>query len=87
LLQAAGVSTQPLPIRDLAHGCGVQTLPWDLEGQDIDGRVAGLDDGVVIWVNQTRAVTFQRFTLAHELGHHLLRHADDSTSTSAAIWH
>lgn len=30
----------------------------------------------MIWVNETQALTRQRFTLAHELGHHLLRHAD-----------
>jgi Zn-dependent peptidase ImmA (M78 family) len=30
----------------------------------------------VIWVNRDQARTRQRFTLAHELGHHLLRHAD-----------
>jgi hypothetical protein len=43
---------------------------------DIDGLVVELDAGAVIWVNDKQAVTRQRFTLAHELGHHLLRHAD-----------
>lgn len=30
----------------------------------------------MIWVNGDQARTRQRLTLAHELGHHLLRHAD-----------
>lgn len=74
LLEAAGVTSPPVPIRDLVHDCGVRILPWDFE--DIDGLVLELDEGAVIWVNQDQAPTRQRFTLAHELGHHLLRHAD-----------
>lgn len=76
LLEAAGISAPPVPIRDLVNGCGVQILPWQFEGQDIDGLVVELDAGAVIWVNECQAPTRQRFTLAHELGHHLLRHAD-----------
>ena len=54
--------------------CGVRVLAWDF--QDIDGLVLEIDAGAVIWVNGEHAQTRQRFTLAHELGHHLLRHAD-----------
>jgi Zn-dependent peptidase ImmA (M78 family) len=74
LLEAAGVTSPPVPIEDLVMGCGVQVLPWDF--QNIDGVVVELDGGAVIWVNETQAKTRQRFTLAHELGHHLLRHVD-----------
>jgi transcriptional regulator with XRE-family HTH domain len=74
LLEAAGITSPPVPIRDLVKGCGVQILAWDFE--DIDGLVLELDTGAVIWVNKNQAPTRQRFTLAHELGHHLLRHAD-----------
>ena len=74
LLEAADVISPPIPIRDLVRDCGVQVLAWDF--QDIDGLVLELDAGAVIWVNESQAPTRQRFTLAHELGHHLLRHAD-----------
>lgn len=74
LLEAAGRVQPPIPIHDLVVGCGVRILPWDF--QDIDGLVVELDTGAVIWVNESQAMVRQRFTLAHELGHHLLRHAD-----------
>src|ERR1700733_13796916 len=38
--------------------------------------VLELDVGAVIWVNKSQAHTRQRFAIAHELGHHLLGHAD-----------
>lgn len=74
LLEAAGIISPPVPIEDLIEGCGVQVLAWDF--QDIDGLVLELGMGAVIWVNKQQARTRQRFTLAHELGHHLLRHTD-----------
>jgi transcriptional regulator with XRE-family HTH domain len=74
LLEAAGIVSPPVPVEDLVRDCGVQVLAWDL--QDIDGLVLELETGAVIWVNRDQARTRQRFTLAHELGHHLLRHAD-----------
>jgi len=74
LLETAGISSPPIPIQELVRGCGVHVLAWDF--QDIDGLVLELDAGAVIWVNENQAPTRQRFTLAHELGHHLLRHAD-----------
>lgn len=74
LLEAAGVTSPPIPIHDLVTGCGVQVLEWDF--QDIDGLVVEIQAGAVIWTNDSQAPTRQRFTLAHELGHHLLRHAD-----------
>jgi Zn-dependent peptidase ImmA (M78 family)/transcriptional regulator with XRE-family HTH domain len=75
LLEAAGVVSPPIPIEELVAGCGVLILPWKFH--DIDGLVVELDTGAVIWLNDSQAPTRQRFTLAHELGHHLLRHADE----------
>lgn len=74
LLETAGIASPPVPVEDLIRDCGVRVLAWDF--QDIDGLVLELDTGAVIWVNREQARTRQRFTLAHELGHHLLRHAD-----------
>ena len=74
LLEAAGIISPPVPVEDLVRDCGVRVLAWDFE--NIDGLVLELDTGAVIWVNRDQARTRQRFTLAHELGHHLLRHAD-----------
>jgi Zn-dependent peptidase ImmA (M78 family)/DNA-binding XRE family transcriptional regulator len=76
LLEAARQTGPPVNIERLISGCGVRILPWTFAGGDIDGLVIELDCGAVIWVNEKQAKTRQRFTLAHELGHHLLRHAD-----------
>jgi Zn-dependent peptidase ImmA (M78 family) len=64
-----------VPVEDLVRDCGARLLAWDFQ-DDIDGLVLELDTGAVIWVNRTQAAVRQRFTMAHELGHHLLRHAD-----------
>jgi transcriptional regulator with XRE-family HTH domain/Zn-dependent peptidase ImmA (M78 family) len=74
LLEAADITSPPIPLNELVIGCGVHILPWDFE--DIDGLVVELEIGAVIWVNKHQAKTRQRFTLAHELGHYLLRHVD-----------
>jgi Zn-dependent peptidase ImmA (M78 family)/transcriptional regulator with XRE-family HTH domain len=74
LLDASGISTLPVPMEELVRGCGVQILSWAFE--DVDGLIVELSTGPVIWVNHLQAETRQRFTLAHELGHYLLRHID-----------
>jgi hypothetical protein len=75
LLDAAGIGQPPIDIKQLVLGCGVQILPWTAS-EDIDGLIVELETGTVIWVNPEQLATRQRFTLAHELGHHLLRHID-----------
>jgi IrrE N-terminal-like domain len=75
LLEAVGIVTPPVRIREVVNGCAVQILPWGFD-EHIDGLVVELDGGSVIWVNEAQVPARQRFTLAHELGHHLLRHAD-----------
>ena len=74
LLEAAGVVSPPVPIDELV-GSGLRILPWKFD--NIDGLVVELDAGAVIWLNKEQAKTRQRFTLAHELGHYLLRHVDE----------
>ena len=76
LLEAAGITSFPVPVNELVTGCGVQILAWDFD-DNIDGLVVQLEAGPVIWVNKGQALTRQRFTLAHELGHYLLRHVSE----------
>jgi Zn-dependent peptidase ImmA (M78 family)/DNA-binding XRE family transcriptional regulator len=74
LLAAAGVTKPPIDVEALAAGTGVRVVPRLVH--DIDGLVVELDSGPAIWVNRDQAWTRQRFTIAHELGHYLLRHSD-----------
>jgi transcriptional regulator with XRE-family HTH domain len=75
LLVAAGVYAAPVAVETLAHGCGVKVLPWDF-AEPVDGLIMEPSGGPVIGVNRRQALVRQRFTLAHELGHYVLRHAD-----------
>jgi transcriptional regulator with XRE-family HTH domain len=74
LLMVAGISQPPIPIEKLVAGCGIIIQPWTFV--DVDGLMVDLESGPVIWVNAQQSETRQRFTLAHELGHKLLRHFD-----------
>lgn len=76
LLAAAKLTgAPPVDVAELARRCGVRVLGFDFAGM-VDGLVAQLPDGPAIGLdagqpNEQR----RRFTLAHELGHHLLRHS------------
>jgi Zn-dependent peptidase ImmA (M78 family)/transcriptional regulator with XRE-family HTH domain len=74
LLEAASVTSPPIPIGDLVAGCGVLILPWSFE--NVDGLVVDLDDGVAIGINSAQSSNRRRFTLGHELGHYLLGHTE-----------
>ena len=76
LLAAARLQgAPPVDVADVARRCGVRVLGFDFAGM-VDGLVAQLPNGPAIGLdtgqpNEQR----RRFTLAHELGHHLLRHS------------
>lgn len=74
LLAAAGIGKPPVHVETLAEECGVRVLPWKF--QNVDGLVIRLDGGAVIGVNAAHHGNRKRFTIAHELGHHLLGHDD-----------
>jgi len=75
LLNLAEVVAPPVPLMRLVAGCGARIMDWDF-GECIDGLTVKVNSGAVIWVNPLQSEARRRFTLAHELGHHLLRHAD-----------
>jgi Zn-dependent peptidase ImmA (M78 family)/DNA-binding XRE family transcriptional regulator len=65
----------PVDVADLSHRCGVRVLDFDFAGM-VDGMVVQLSDGPAIGLDTSQAnLQRRRFTLAHELGHHLLRHS------------
>lgn len=75
LLEGAGINEPPVAVEDIVGRCGVllhrRQLPDALSGLLIE-QVGG----AVIAVNGEHAPTRQRFTIAHELGHHLLGHTE-----------
>jgi transcriptional regulator with XRE-family HTH domain len=76
LIEAAGIRQPPVDVRQLAALCGALVLPGTFP-EALSGLILELDgEGAVIGVNSRHAKVRQRFSMAHELGHHLLRHAD-----------
>lgn len=71
LLRSSGVKTLPIPVDSIARQCkiAVQYIPLD---DEISG-MSFIKNGVaVIVVNAVHHPNRQRFTLAHELAHHVL---------------
>ena len=65
----------PVDINDVTRRCGVRVLSFDFAGM-VDGLVVQLPDAPAIGLNMMQTnMQRHRFTLAHELGHHLLRHS------------
>lgn len=74
VLVKTGLTNPPIPVEEIArlHGILVKHLPLD----DEMSGMSFIKDGVsVIVVNSGHHPNRQRFTIAHELGHHIL-HAD-----------
>jgi Zn-dependent peptidase ImmA (M78 family)/DNA-binding XRE family transcriptional regulator len=75
LIEAARVKGPPVDVRAVAELCGVLVLSRKLP-EPLSGMILELEHGAVIGVNAMHAQVRQRFSIGHELGHHLLRHAD-----------
>lgn len=75
LMAAHAPSEPPIDVDDLASRCGVRVLSFNFAGM-VDGLVVQLADGPAIGLDEAKPnQDRRRFTLAHELGHHLLRHS------------
>ncbi len=83
LEQVTGHKQLPVPIETIASLCGYQvilltTLPPELSG------IVSLDKKL-IGINGKHHPRRQRFSLAHELGHILLKHPPEARSTQDEI--
>lgn len=78
LLADQGIMSAPIPIEKVAesHGPRVVRSPAD---DDLSGFIYrdAKNDVTVIGVNETHHPNRQAFTIAHELGHHLLHDLED----------
>lgn len=75
LLAQARVAAPPVPVDELARQCGVNVLAYAFEDA-ISGVLLDLDGGPVIGYHRRQSAGRQRFTIAHELGHFVLKHHD-----------
>jgi Zn-dependent peptidase ImmA (M78 family)/transcriptional regulator with XRE-family HTH domain len=75
LMAKVAISKPPVPVDMLARRCGCRVRGFAF-GEGISGLLLALDSGPVIGFNEDEPEVRQRFSIAHELGHHLLRHYD-----------
>lgn len=71
LLESNKIYKPPVPIEKLAKKCGAK-LRYEPYSGEIAGLLFNQDGQVVIGVNSLQSETYQRFTIAHEIGHLLL---------------
>jgi transcriptional regulator with XRE-family HTH domain len=74
LLAAVRWRSGPVDVEELARRCGARVIDFDFDSM-VDGLVVTLDDGPAMGLDTNTIPTRRRFTLAHELGHFVLRHA------------
>lgn len=65
----------PIDIEALAVLCGVRVVRHRFP-KELSGLFVANEEGAVIGANKAQVGRRQRFTIAHELGHFLLRHHD-----------
>lgn len=74
ILKEHGLLTLPVPVDKLAKKMGISVRYEPLEG-DLSGMAFVKGDAKVVAVNSFHHANRQRFTIAHEIGHHVL-HAE-----------
>ena len=73
LLTACGIKTLPVDVELVAAHLDLRVLRQDL-GPDISGLLIRSASGTQICVATKHAEVRRRFTIAHEIGHHVLNH-------------
>lgn len=77
LVKRTGITEPPVDLRLIIEQAGLGYEEVDYFPDDVDALIVQLGDRTTAAVNQNQSVTRRRFSLAHELCHHLL-HADRS---------
>ena len=76
LLALSGVKRAPVDLERVATYCGIQVEPWSFDS-DISAVLIKSTSFVGIGVNENHPEVRMRFSIAHEIGHYVLGHAED----------
>lgn len=74
LVERLGLHTAPIDVEHLAGSVGLRIIATDDLGADISGLLVSRDGVASIAVRKTDPLVRRRFTIAHEIGHFVLRH-------------
>lgn len=77
LIDKHGVCSAPVPVDLIAKAEGLPIVETSLRS-DVSGALLRRADVSAIAVNNAHPHTRRRFTIAHELGHHILRHPGEA---------
>lgn len=84
-------SGRPVPVDPsaIAQACGIEVRGMSPFQPGYDSSISGMytaDEGrPTIWYNMADPPNRQRFTIAHELGHHFLQHGPRFRDTSSTL--
>lgn len=73
LAEQSGSGTAPIDVKRIAKALGLQVVVEDL-GTQVSGLLVNNGRNAYICVHRDHAEPRQRFTIAHEIGHFVLRH-------------
>jgi Zn-dependent peptidase ImmA (M78 family) len=73
LIASLGITQAPVPVEDVAKHLGLRVISMDLD-EDISGLLITKPDMSCIVVRKSDGVSRKRFSIAHEVGHFVLRH-------------
>jgi Zn-dependent peptidase ImmA (M78 family) len=73
LVTAFGLKDPPVDVREVAKKLGITVVLEDLD-EDISGLLTTVEKERSICVNKKHSRNRQRFSIAHEIGHHQLGH-------------
>jgi Zn-dependent peptidase ImmA (M78 family) len=86
-LKRCGINDPPVHLKVVAEKVGLEYQEVDYFSEDVDGMIVQLEGRVVAVANLNQSPNRRRFSLAHELGHHLLHpdhtELDDQASIDA----
>src|SRR5262245_11791069 len=74
LIDELGIDTVPIDVEAIAGALGLTIFYKDLERSDVSAVLIADGDCASILINKDHAVVRQRFSIAHEIGHHVLGH-------------
>lgn len=76
LLEKHGFKSSPIKPSRLAEIMGITVFEKDFT-DDVSGALTFKDDKPIILFNKNHSINRQRFTIAHEIGHYILKHGRD----------
>lgn len=69
-----GDSAVPVDVESIAERLGLPVLYEDLGSPEVSGVLVSSDEGACIFIQRTDHPNRRRFSIAHEIGHYVLKH-------------